>query len=191
MSPLWIVLIVIAVLVLFLIFAYNGLVRLRNQVDEGWNQISVQLKRRHDLIPNLVNAVKGYMDFEQETLTRVIEARNQAVTAQQAGPTNAGQSAQAENFLTGALRQLFALVEAYPDLKSNQNVMQLQEELTTTENQIGFSRQHYNSTVREYNTAIQTFPNVVYAGMLGFRERDYFQIEEADAAVPEVNLRTS
>jgi LemA protein len=191
MSPLWIVLIVIAVLVLFLIFAYNGLVRLRNQVDEGWNQISVQLKRRHDLIPNLVNAVKGYMDFEQETLTRVIEARNQAVTAQQAGPANAGQSAQAENFLTGALRQLFALVEAYPDLKSNQNVMQLQEELTTTENQIGFSRQHYNSTVREYNTAIQTFPNVDYAGMLGFRERDYFQIEEADAAVPEVNLRTS
>jgi LemA protein len=191
MSPLWIVLIVIAVLVLFLIFAYNGLVRLRNQVDEGWNQISVQLKRRHDLIPNLVNAVKGYMDFEQETLTRVIEARNQAVTAQQAGPANAGQSAQAENFLTGAQRQLFALVEAYPDLKSNQNVMQLQEELTTTENQIGFSRQHYNSTVREYNTAIQTFPNVVYAGMLGFRERDYFQIEEADAAVPEVNLRTS
>jgi LemA protein len=191
MDPIWIVLIVIAVLVLFLIFAYNGLVRLRNQVDEGWNQISVQLKRRHDLNPNLVNAVKGYMDFEQETLTRVIEARNQAVTAQQAGPANAGQSAQAENFLTGALRQLFALVEAYPDLKSNQNVMQLQEELTTTENQIGFSRQHYNSTVREYNTAIQTFPNVVYAGMLGFRERDYFQIEEADAAVPEVNLRTS
>ena len=191
MSPLWIVLIVVAVLVLFLIFAYNGLVRLRNQVDEAWNQISVQLKRRHDLIPNLVNAVKGYMDFEQETLTRVIEARNQAVTAQEAGAQNAGQSAQAENFLTGALRQLFALVENYPDLKSNQNVMQLQEELTTTENQIGFSRQHYNSTVREYNTAIQTVPNALYAGPLGFRERDYFQIEEADAAVPEVNLRTS
>jgi LemA protein len=191
MSPIWIVLIIVAVLVLFLVFAYNGLVRMRNQVDEAWNQISVQLKRRHDLIPNLVNAVKGYMDFEQETLTRVVEARNQAVSAQQAGSANAGQSAQAENFLTGALRQLFALVENYPDLKSNQNVMQLQEELTTTENQIGFSRQHYNSTVREYNTGIQTFPNVVYAGMLGFRERDYFQIEEADAAVPEVNLRTS
>ena len=191
MSPIWIVLIIVAVLVLFLVFAYNGLVRMRNQVDEAWNQISVQLKRRHDLIPNLVNAVKGYMDFEQETLTRVVEARNQAVSAQQAGAGNAGQSAQAENFLTGALRQLFALVENYPDLKSNQNVMQLQEELTTTENQIGFSRQHYNSTVREYNNGIQTFPNVVYAGMLGFRERDYFQIEEADAAVPEVNLRTS
>jgi len=151
----------------------------------------VQLKRRHDLIPNLVNAVKGYMDFEQETLTRVIEARNQAVSAQQAGPAAAGQSAQAENFLTGALRQLFALVENYPDLKANQNVMQLQEELTTTENQIGFSRQHYNSTVREYNTSIQTFPNVLLAGMFGFRERDYFQIEEADTEVPEVNLRTT
>ena len=187
----WIVLAAIALIVLFLVFTYNGLVRLRNMVDEAWNQISVQLKRRHDLIPNLVNAVKGYMDFEQETLTRVIEARNQAVTAQQAGPANAGQTAQAENFLTGALRQLFALVENYPDLKANENVMQLQEELTTTENQIGFSRQHYNGTVREFNTSIQTFPNVVYAGMLGFRERDYFQIEEADAAVPEVNLRTS
>jgi LemA protein len=191
MEILWIVLGVIAILVVFLVVVYNSLVRLRNMVDEAWNQISVQLKRRHDLIPNLVNAVKGYMDFEQETLTRVIEARNQAVTAQQGGPQNAGASAQAENFLTGALRQLFALVENYPDLKSSQNVMQLQEELTTTENQIGFSRQHYNATVREFNTSIQTFPNVLIAGMFGFRERDYFQIEEADAAVPEVNLRTS
>jgi LemA protein len=187
----WIVIAAIALIVLFLVFTYNGLVRLRNMVDEAWNQISVQLKRRHDLIPNLVNAVKGYMDFEQETLTRVIEARNQAVTAQQAGPANAGQTAQAENFLTGALRQLFALVENYPDLKANENVMQLQEELTTTENQIGFSRQHYNSTVREFNTAIQTFPNVLIAGMFGFRERDYFQIAESDTAVPEVNLRTT
>ena len=191
--PLWLIilLIAVAVIVLFLIFTYNGLVRLRNMVDEAWNQISVQLKRRHDLIPNLVNAVKGYMDFEQETLTKVIEARSAAVTAQAGGPANAGQAAQAENFLTGALRQLFALVENYPDLKANENVMQLQEELTTTENQIGFSRQHYNSTVREFNTSIQTFPNVIIAGMLGFRERDYFQIEEADTAVPEVNLRSS
>jgi LemA protein len=189
MEAFWIILVIIAVVVLFLVFTYNGLVRLRNMVDEAWNQISVQLKRRHDLIPNLVNAVKGYMDFEQETLTRVVEARNRAVSAQQAGPSAAGQSAQAENFLTGALRQLFALVENYPDLKANQNVMQLQEELTTTENQIGFSRQHYNSTVRDFNTSIQTFPNVLIAGMFGFRGRDYFQIEEADAAVPEVNLR--
>ncbi|HKO33622.1 MAG TPA: LemA family protein, partial [Candidatus Limnocylindria bacterium] len=133
----WIILIVVvAVVVLFLILTYNGLVRLRNMVDEAWNQISVQLKRRHDLIPNLVNAVKGYMEFEQETLTRVVEARGAAVTASQAGPAGAAQQAQAENFLTGALRQLFALVENYPDLKANQNVLQLQEELTTTENQI-------------------------------------------------------
>lgn len=188
MPTVWIVLIVLAVIALFLIFTYNGLVRLRNMVDEAWNQISVQLKRRHDLIPNLVNAVKGYMEFEQETLTKVVEARNAAVSAQAQGPANAQQSAQAENFLTGALRQLFALVENYPQLKANENVMQLQEELTTTENQIGFSRQHYNSTVREYNTSIQTFPNALLAGMFGFRARDYFQIAEEDQQVPQVDL---
>ena len=187
----WIVLGAIALIVVFLIITYNALVRLRNMVDEAWNQISVQLKRRHDLIPNLVNAVKGYMDFEQETLTRVVEARTAAVSATERGPGNAGQAAEAENFLTGALRQLFALVENYPDLKANENVMQLQEELTTTENQIGFSRQHYNSTVREFNTTIQVFPNVLIAGPFGFRERDYFQIAESDAAVPEVNLRSA
>lgn len=184
----WIPVIVIAVIVLFLVFTYNGLVRLRNQVDEAWNQISVQLKRRHDLIPNLVEAVKGYMEFERTTLTKVIEARNAAVSAQAAGPAAAGQSAQAENILTGALRQLFALVENYPQLKANENVLQLQEQLTTTENQIGFSRQHYNSTVREFNTSIQTFPNVILAGMFGFKGRDYFQIQEEDAAVPQVDL---
>ena len=189
MEPIWIVLIIVVVIVAFVIFTYNGLIQRRNVVDEAWNQISVQLKRRHDLIPNLVNAVKGYMDFEQETLTKVIEARGAAVSAQSAGPAGAAQSAQAENFLTGALRQLFALVENYPDLKANQNVLQLQEELTTTENQIGFARQHYNSTVRDFNTSIQTFPSVLIAGMFGFKERDYFQIEEADAVVPTVNLR--
>ena len=192
MDPwMWIVIGAIALIVVFLIVTYNSLVRLRNMVDEAWNQISVQLKRRHDLIPNLVNAVKGYMDFEQETLTRVIEARSAAVSAQQAGPQNAGQAAQAENFLTGALRQLFALVENYPELRANENVLQLQEELTTTENQIGFSRQHYNSTVREFNTSVQTFPTVLIAGMFGFRERDYFQIDESDTLVPEVNLRSA
>jgi len=189
MDPIWIVLIVLVVVAAFVVFVYNGLIQRRNVVDEAWNQISVQLKRRHDLIPNLVNAVKGYMDFEQETLTKVIEARGAAVSASQAGAAGAAQSAQAENFLTGALRQLFALVENYPDLKANQNVLQLQEELTTTENQIGFSRQHYNSTVRDFNTSIQTFPSVLIAGMFGFRGRDYFQIEEADAVVPTVNLR--
>jgi LemA protein len=189
MGP-WIWLIVIAVIALFLVLLYNGLVQRRNVVDEAWNQISVQLKRRHDLIPNLVSSVKGYMDFEQETLTKVVEARGAAVTAAQAGPAGAAQSAQAENLLTGALRQLFALVENYPNLKSNENVLSLQEQLTTTENQIGFARQHYNSTVRDFNTAIQTFPSVLVAGVLGFRPRDYFQIEEADTAVPTVNLRS-
>lgn len=190
MSPVvWILLVVAALVSAFIVFGYNALVRLRNTVDEAWNQISVQLKRRHDLIPNLVNAVKGYMDFEQETLTRVIEARNAAVSAVEGGPRAVGQSAQTENFLTGALRQLFALVENYPELKANQNVLQLQEELTTTENQIGFSRQHYNSTVRELNTSIQTFPMALMAGMMGFRERDYFEIAEADTVAPTVDLR--
>ena len=189
MPGIWIVLIIVAVVALFGVFMYNGLVRLRNMVDEAWNQISVQLKRRHDLIPNLVNAVKGYMEFEQDTLNKVVDARNAAVTAQQAGPSAAGQSAQAENVLTGMLRQLFALVENYPQLKANENVMQLQEQLTTTENQIGFSRQHYNTTVRDYNTRIQGFPAVLMAGMMGFRARDYFQIEEADTAVPAVDIR--
>ncbi len=189
MGP-WIWLIVIAVIALFLVLLYNGLVQRRNVVDEAWNQISVQLKRRHDLIPNLVSSVKGYMDFEQETLTKVVEARGAAVTAAQAGPAGAAQSAQAENLLTGALRQLFALFENYPNLKSNENVLSLQEQLTTTENQIGFARQHYNSTVRDFNTAIQTFPSVLVAGVLSFRPRDYFQIEEADTAVPTVSLRS-
>jgi len=187
-SGIWIAVIIVAVIALFLIFTYNGLVRLRNTVDEAWNQISVQLKRRHDLIPNLVNAVKGYMEFEQQTLQNVTNARASAVAAGAQGPANAAQAAAAENMLTGALRSLFAVVENYPDLKANQNVMQLQEELTTTENQIGFSRQHYNATVREFNTSVQTFPNALIAGMFGFRPRDYFQIEEADAAVPQVDL---
>ena len=190
MGPIWIVVIILVVIGAFIVFIYNGLVQRRNVVDEAWNQISVQLKRRHDLIPNLVNAVKGYMDFEQETLTKVVDARGAAVNAAQAGPSGAAASAQAENFLTGALRQLFALVENYPTLKANENVLKLQEEVTTTENQIGFARQHYNSTVRDFNTSIQTFPSALIAGMFGFKGRDYFQIDEADAAVPTVNLRS-
>ncbi len=189
-SVVWILLIVLAVIALFLIFVYNGLVRLRNQVDEAWNQISVQLKRRHDLIPNLVNAVKGYMQFEQQTLQNVTDARASAVAAGARGPAQAGEAAAAENALTGALRSLFAVVENYPELKANANVLELQEELTTTENQIGFARQHYNATVRELNTSVQTFPNVLVAGLFGFGERQYFQIGEADAVVPEVNLST-
>src|SRR6186997_887217 len=185
----WIVIAAIAIIVIFLIFTYNGLVRLRNMVDEAWNQISVQLKRRHDLIPNLVNAVKGYLNFEQKVLTDVTEARASAVAAGAQG--NVAQVAQAENALTGALRSLFAVVENYPDLKANQNVLELQEQLTTTENQIGFARQHYNATVLDYNTSIQVFPNVLLAGPLGFTKREFFDAEPEAANVPNVDLSLS
>ena len=167
---------------------YNGLVTRRNRVDEALGQIEVQLKRRHDLIPNLVQAVKGYMGFEQDVLTRVTEARAGAVAAGAQGPA---QQAAAENMLTGALRSLFAVVENYPDLKANQNVMQLQEELTTTENQISFSRQHYNATVLDYNNTIQTIPSVLIAGPLGFTRREFFDAEPEAEAVPTVDLTLS
>ena len=166
----WTLIIVVAIIVIVvvvLVGLYNGLVTRRNRIDEALGQIEVQLKRRHDLIPNLVEAVKGYMGFEQSVLTRVTELRANAVAAGAQGPAA---QASAENALTGALRSLFAVVENYPDLKANTNVMQLQEELTTTENQISFSRQHYNATVLDFNNAIQTFPAVLIAGILGFVE---------------------
>jgi LemA protein len=187
MGPALIILIVIIVAIVgFLIALYNGLVGRRNRVDEALAQIEVQLKRRHDLIPNLVNAVKGYMDFEQDVLTKVTEARANAVAAGAKGPA---EQAQAENMLTGALRSLFAVVENYPTLKANENVLSLQEQLTTTENQIGFSRQHYNATVLDFNTAIQTFPAVLVAGMFGFTKRDFFDAEPEADQVPQVQLR--
>ncbi|HEY2915634.1 MAG TPA: LemA family protein [Candidatus Limnocylindrales bacterium] len=185
---LWIVLIVIVVLAVFLIGIYNGLVGRRNRVDEALSQIQVQLKRRHDLIPNLVEAVKGYMQFEQKVLTDVTNARAAAVAA---GAQGVPAQAQAENVLTGTLRSLFAVVENYPDLKANQNVLSLQEQLTTTENQISFSRQHYNATVLDYNNGIQTFPNNVFAGMFGFGKRDFFEAEPEAAEVPKVDLSLS
>ena len=183
-----IILAIIAVLVVVFILIYNGLVTKRNRIDEALGQIEVQLKRRHDLIPNLVQAVKGYMGFEQDVLTRVTEARASAVAAGAQGPA---QQASAENALTGALRSLFAVVENYPDLKANTNVMQLQEELTTTENQISFSRQHYNATVLDFNNAIQTFPAVLVAGILGFTKREFFDAEPEAAEVPKVDLTLS
>ena len=183
-----IILAIIAVLVIVFILIYNGLVTKRNRIDEAFAQIEVQLKRRHDLIPNLVEAVKGYMGFEQDVLTKVTEARANAVAAGAQGPA---QQAQAENVLTGALRSLFAVVENYPDLKASTNVMQLQEELTTTENQISFSRQHYNATVLDYNTGIQTFPAVLIAGIFGFIKRDFFDAEPEADAVPNVDLSLS
>jgi len=185
MEVVWIVLIVLAVLVVGGIFIYNSLVQKRLQVDEAFAQIEVQLKRRWDLIPNLVNAVKSYMGFEQQVLTQVTEARANAVAAGAQGPA---QQAAAEGMLTGALRSLFAVVENYPELKANQNVLELQEQLTTTENQIGFSRQHYNATVRDYNTSIATFPNLLLAGPLGFSRREFFDAEPEAAQVPRVDL---
>jgi len=170
---LWILLAVVVVVVLGLIAIYNSLVQKRIRCQEAWSQIDVQLKRRYDLIPNLVETVKGYAAHEKETLERVIQARNQAISAQ-----GVQQQAEAENMLTGALRQLFALSEAYPDLKANQNFAQLQEELTSTENKIAFSRQHYNDSAAVYNTAREKFPNNMIAGMFGFQKRDYFEIEE-------------
>ena len=186
MIPLLVVVAAIVVLGVIVIGMYNGLVRNRLRVDEAWAQIDVQLKRRHDLIPNLVNAVKGYMDFEQDVLTRVTEARSNAVAAGAQGPAEA---AAAENQLTGTLRSLFAVMENYPQLRASENVAQLQEELTTTENQISFSRQHYNATVLSYNTSIATVPSSIIAGMFGFTRRDFFDAEPGAEAVPEVRLR--
>ena len=184
----------VVILVIVLVVAavgallYNGLVSKRNRVDEAVGQIEVQLKRRHDLVPNLVNAVKGYMDFEQDVLTKVTEARANAVAAGAQG-TITQQQAQAENVLSGALRSLFAVVENYPQLKANENVLALQEQLTTTENQISFSRQNYNATVNEYNTTIQTIPSVLVAGPLGFTRREFFDAEPEADQVPVVALR--
>jgi LemA protein len=188
MSPGLIILIVVIVaLVGFVILTYNGLVQRRLRVDEAFSQIQVQLKRRWDLIPNLVAAVKGYMDFEQDVLTKVTDARANAVAAgAQASPAA---QAQAENMLTGTLRSLFAVVENYPTLKANENVLSLQEQLTTTENQIGFARQHYNATVLDFNTGIATFPAVLLAGPLGFAKREFFEVEPEAQAVPQVQLR--
>jgi LemA protein len=184
-AGLLIVIAIVVIVILFVVGLYNGLVGRRNRVDEALAQIEVQLKRRHDLIPNLVEAVKGYMGFEQKVLTQVTEARAAAVSA---GAQGVASQAAAENTLTSTLRSLFAVVENYPDLKANQNVLSLQEQLTTTENQISFSRQNYNATVLEYNTAIQTFPAVAVAGMLGFTKRDFFDAEPEAAEVPKVDL---
>jgi LemA protein len=176
---------VLVVLIVVVVGIYNGLITRRNRIDEANGQIQVQLKRRHDLIPNLVNAVKGYMDFEKSVLTQVTQARANAISAGAQGPAA---QAQAENALTGALRSLFAVVENYPQLKANENVLSLQEQLATTENQISFSRQHYNASVLDYNNSLQTFPNNMIAGPFGFTKREFFEAEPEAAEVPMVNL---
>lgn len=170
--------------VLWVIATYNGLVRLRNQLENAWAQIDVQLKRRYDLIPNLVETVKGYAKHERETLEKVIQARNFAMNAK-----GVGERAQAENILTSTLKSLFAVSEAYPDLKANQNFLRLQEELTSTENKIAFARQFYNDSVQGFNTRLQTFPTNLVAGLFGFARREFFEVrEEAVREAPKVSF---
>ena len=179
----WVLLLIIVGIVGWAILAYNSLVSLRNQVENAWRQIDVQLKRRHDLIPNLVEAVKGYMQFERDTLTQVVEARNKAVSA-----TDQSSRLAAENQLSAGLGRLIALMENYPQLKADENVLKLQEQLTTTENQISFSRQAYNDVVLDLNTRIQTFPTNMIAGNFGFHPAEYFKTDPGDQALPKVDL---
>lgn len=169
---------------IFFISTYNGLVKLRQRVQNAWSQIDVQLRRRYDLIPNLVNTVKGYAAHEKETFEKITQARNMAISA-----GTVSEQSQAENMLTGALRSLFAVAEAYPELKANTNFQQLQSELSDTENKISFARQFYNDTVQKLNTKIELFPTNLIAGMLGFTHADYFNLEgEPDAKNP-VNVQ--
>lgn len=176
--------VVVVVLVLWMVGAYNRLITLKNQVVNAWKQIDVQLKRRHDLIPSLVNTVKGAMEFERDTLEAVISARTRAVEAK-----GVQETAVAENMLSQALGRLFALSEAYPELKSNANVLRLQEELTTTENKVGFARQHYNDIATSYNVAQSTFPTMLVAGIANASPAELWELDEpGDRAVPEVNL---
>jgi LemA protein len=185
MIPLAIVLLVLAA---WLVFMFNGLVKLRNQVANAFRQIDVQLKRRHDLIPNLVESVKGEMKFEKETLERVIQARTAAVSAGQAGNTH--ETLAKEGMLTQALGRLFALSENYPNLKANESVKKLMEELAHTENQIGFARQFYNDVVTKFNTAQQVFPTNLFASMLGFTASELWELptDSAERQNPKVNL---
>jgi LemA protein len=175
---------ILVLLALYAIFAYNGLIRRRNQIENAWSQIDVQLKRRLDLIPNLVETVKGYAAHERETLDNVIRARNAAMAA----PDTPNAQADANNQITGALRQLFALGEAYPDLKANQNFLALQEELTATEGRVAYARQFYNDSVLDYNNKLQQFPTMIFARMLKFERREYFEADEAARTVPTVQF---
>jgi LemA protein len=179
MTGLVIVLIIIGVVAVAAIGIYNGLITLRNRADNAWAQVDVQLRRRYDLIPNLVETVKGYAAHEKETFQKVTEARSQAINA-----GTVAEQGKAENMLTGALKSLFAVVESYPDLKANQNFLMLQEELAGTEGKISYARQFYNDTVMKFNTKQQVFPSNIIAGMFNFQEKEYFEIEEPEAKEP-------
>ena len=180
---LWVPFAIISLLLLWAVIIYNRLVALRNEVQNAWKQIDVQLKRRHDLIPNLVSVVKGYMGFERDTLERVTAARTRAMSA-----AGMHEKASAENSLTSALGRLFAVIENYPVLKSNENVLQLQEELTTTENRISFSRQFYNDLVANLATTIDTFPNNVISSAVAFQKAEYFSATEDDRVLPSADI---
>ncbi len=185
MLAVWIILGIVAVLIVIVIILFNALVRLRNQMKNAWSQIDVQLKRRHDLIPNLMETVKGYMHHERETLEAVTKARQQAVNISD----SVAEQAQKENMLSQTLRSLFAVAESYPDLKANQNFLALQEELASTENKIGFARQFYNDSVMGFNNKIEMFPSNIIAGMFAFKAGEFFEVEdEAERAVPEVKF---
>jgi LemA protein len=182
----WIALIVVGIVVLLVVVVvamYNALVRLRNRIDNAWSQIDVQLKRRYDLIPNLVETVKGYATHEREAFEAVTRARNMAMQAE--GPHD---QAAAENMLSGALKSLFAVSEAYPDLKANQNFLNLQEELSGTEGRIAYARQFYNDQVYKYNTKIQTFPSMLIAGPLGFTAREFFEADDESRGPVQVSF---
>ncbi len=170
-----IILVVVALIIVWLIAIYNGLIKLRNRVDEAWSDIDVQLKRRYDLIPNLINTVKGYASHEKETFQNVTEARARAM-----GAKDAKEQAQAENMLSDTLKSLFAVAEAYPELKANENFLELQRELTDTEDKIQASRRFYNGNVRDFNTKIQVFPNNMLVGMFSFKAYEFFEADEAE-----------
>lgn len=187
MNTLYIIIGILAVLIIAFISIYNSLIRLKNRVDEAWSDIDVQLKRRYDLIPNLVNTVKGYASHEQETLAKVINARNEAMSAQGSGDAEA--ISKAENNLAGSLKSIFALAESYPDLKANTNFLELQRELADTENKIQAARRFYNANVRDFNTKIEVFPTNLIAANLKFVKRNFFEIEnEEEKKNVEVNF---
>ena len=179
MSPIFIILAVIALVVLWIIFAYNGFVRLINRAKEAWADIDVQLKRRYDLIPNLVNTVKGYAKHESSAFENVTKARAAAM-----GAGTLAEKGQAENMLTGTLKSIFAIAEAYPDLKANQNFLELQRELTDTENKIQAARRFYNTNIRDLNTKVESFPNNIIASVFRFSQTEFFELEETSARGP-------
>lgn len=186
MTIIWVLLAILALIILWLVYVFNSLIRLKNRVDEAWADIDVQLKRRYDLIPNLIETVKGYAAHEKSVLEKVTEARTKAIAA-----STVKDQEKAENMLTGALKSLFAVAENYPELKANENFLELQRELTDTEDKIQAARRFYNGNVRDFNTKIEVFPNNLVAKMMGFSQRELFEIEEAaERETPKVDFET-